>query len=149
MDSKLFKSLFNTVAKSNNFSYQHSAWFRESSDSIIVLSLQKSNYDNLYYLNIKTFVRGLFGESYNVSKTLTKDTGHIFRREPADYQSAFNLDSELTDEQREKELVRLFKSFLNPYCEIMLSKGRIIQEHRRGNEQYYLLPAVKEELEAI
>jgi hypothetical protein len=80
---------------------------------------------------------------------LTKDTGDIFRREPTDYQSAFHLDSELTDEQREKELTRFFESFLNPYCEIMLSKEKIIQEHRQGNEQYYLLPAVKEELEAI
>lgn len=149
MDSKQFKNIFSKVAKSNDFSYLHSAWFKESSDSIIVLLLQKSNFENHYYLNIKTFIKGLFGNNYHVSKGLTKDTGDVFRREPTDYHAAFQLDSILSDEERKKVLMRLFETFLNPYSEIMLSREKIIQEQKQGNEQYYLLPSVKEQLEAI
>ena len=79
MDSKEFKNLFDTVAKANDFERAFGGWFKESSESIIVLDLQKSNFGDYYELNIKIFVQGIFGNKYTKSRDLVrKHTGDIF-----------------------------------------------------------------------
>jgi hypothetical protein len=146
MDNKVFKSIFNKVASTNGFAYRHSAWFKETGDCIIVLSLQKSNYSHLYYLNIKTFIKGVFGRNYFISKELVKDIGDIFRREPKEFESALNLQSELSILEREKEIDRMFEGFINPYTNVMLTKDEIIKQYHEGSKDFYLLPAIREEL---
>ena len=82
MQNKEFKKIFDLVAQNNGFEKAFGGWFRESNECIVSLDLQKSNFSNLYYLNIKIFVNGMFGHCYSKSKALIKDTGNIFRREP-------------------------------------------------------------------
>ncbi|KAA5548269.1 DUF4304 domain-containing protein [Adhaeribacter rhizoryzae] len=139
MDNKQFKNIFNKVAKANGFKYVYSAWFKESEDSILVLSLQKSNFSNFYYLNIKTYIKDIFGQSHSISKELVRDIGDIFRREPKEFENLFNLESKLSELEREKEINNLFSSFLENYSNIMLEKRLIIAE-------YQILPPVKEEI---
>jgi hypothetical protein len=90
MKSKEFKKLFGEVAKSNKFESAFGGWFKDSTESTIVLDLQKSNFGDYYELNIKIFVQGMFGNNYSRSKNLVKrDVGNIFRRQPPEYKSAF------------------------------------------------------------
>lgn len=64
MDSKEFKSIFDEVAKRSSFEKAFGGWFRESSECIAVLDLQKSNFGDYYELNIKIFIQGVFGNTY-------------------------------------------------------------------------------------
>ena len=56
MESNDFKKIFGEVAKGNGFERAHEGWFKEFSDIIQVLDLQRSNYGPYFYLNIKVFI---------------------------------------------------------------------------------------------
>ena len=64
MESKEFKNVFEKVAKANNFEKAFGGWFKESTECIVVLCLQKSNFGDYYELNIKIFIQGMFGNKY-------------------------------------------------------------------------------------
>ena len=51
MESKEFKKVFEKVAKANNFEKAFGGWFKESTECIVVLCLQKSNFGDYYELN--------------------------------------------------------------------------------------------------
>lgn len=145
MQSKEFKKIFTAAAQKNGFEKALGGWFRESKECIVSLDLQKSNYSNLYYLNIKIFVQGMFGNHYSRSKDLVKDTGDIFRRQSKDYDDAFDLDSSINDVERKLRLDTLFNEFINPFTKDALTKNGIRDLAHKG--EIYLLPAVKKDLE--
>jgi hypothetical protein len=68
MDNKEFKSVFNKIACKHNFEKIFGGWFMESRECILMLELQKSNFCNLYYLNIRLYIQGCFGKQYVKSK---------------------------------------------------------------------------------
>ncbi|HEY1202248.1 MAG TPA: DUF4304 domain-containing protein, partial [Niastella sp.] len=117
MDNKEFKNIFAEIAKVNNFHKAFNGWFKESVEAIIVLNLQKSNFGNYYDLNIKIYVHGVFGGHYVKSKELINDVGHIFRRQPREYNDVFALDVAMDDAGRIKRLEQLFSEFINPYTD--------------------------------
>jgi len=146
MDTKAFKNMFDRIAVDHGFKKLGALWFMESDEHIVTLDLQRSNYSKLYYLNIKVFIRGLFGRQCVASKELIKDTGDIFRREPKEYSAAFDLDNTLTEIKRKQEIIDLFLSFLNVYCRAMLTKKSIKEYAKANPDQICLLPAVRKEL---
>ena len=82
MESNEFKKIVNELAKKGGFTSAFGGWFKESSESIVVLNLEKSNFGNLYYLYIKSFIQNAFGKNYSKSKELVKKyPGTIFRGE--------------------------------------------------------------------
>lgn len=145
MDSKEFKKLFDTIARTNSFEKVFSGWFKESSECIVVLNLQKSNYGDYYDLNIKVFVQGMFGNKYVKSKDLVKKhIGDIFMRQPNKYKDVLNFDTPMDDEKRKEKLEQLFNEFIVPFTDNTLSKSGIKELADKG--EIYILPAVKEEL---
>lgn len=78
METDDFKKIFGEIAKKNGFERAYEGWFKESPEVILVLDLQKSNFGNNYYLNVKLFVQGTFGNTYSKSKKLIKTDGAIF-----------------------------------------------------------------------
>ena len=93
MESKEFKNVFEKVAKANNFEKAFGGWFKESTECIVVLCLQKSNFGDYYELNIKIFIQGMFGNKYTRSKDLVKkNVGDVFTRQPSDYSNVLDFD---------------------------------------------------------
>jgi hypothetical protein len=145
MDSKEFKKVFGDVAKSNGFESAFGGWFKESTESIVVLDLQKSNFGDYYEMNIKIYVQGIFGNSYTRNKDLVKkDTGDVFMRQPPEYKSVFDFDEPMDEERRKESLGKLFSEFIVPFTDKALSKSGIKDLAEKG--EITLLPAVKEEL---
>lgn len=68
VNSKEFKSLFGSIAKENGFLQAFGGWYKESSECIAILELQKSKYGDYYMLNIKIFIQGAFDRSYSPTK---------------------------------------------------------------------------------
>lgn len=145
MDSKNLKAIFDKIAIANNFDQAFGGWVKESSECLIILDLQKSNFGNYYDLNIKIFVQGLFGNSYVKGKDLVKKmTGDIFLRQPISYNDAFDYDNSISEAKRKEQLQGLFHEFIVPWTDKALSRTGL-KELAQSNV-LYLLPAVKEEL---
>jgi hypothetical protein len=146
MDSKEFKNIFDEVAKRNDFEKSFGGWFIESSECIIVLDLQKSNFGDYYELNIKVFVQGMFGNTYVKGKDLVKKhTGDIFIRQPNNYKDVFDFDTSMEDDKRKQILEKLFNEFIKPFTYKALSRQGLKELEVQG--KIFLLPAVKGELE--
>lgn len=144
MNSKEFKKMFGKIAKQYGFKAAFDGWFRESSECIVVLDLQKSNYGNFFYLNIKANIQGVFGKTHIISKYLIKnDIGDVSTRQPKEYDDIFDLDLQMMGDFRLDKLDRLFQEYIVPYTNQVLTKEGIEHLYRGG---MYLLPAVKEEL---
>lgn len=144
MEKDQFKNLFDTIAKNNGYSAAYGGWFKESEDCIFVLELQKSNFSNSYYLNIKTYIKGSFGRVYSINKDIIKkEMGNIFTRQPKEYDEVFDLDSPIVADLRKHRLEDLFREYIIPYANQMLSKAGIVEYAKNGG---FLLPAIKKEL---
>ncbi len=145
MDSMEFKIFFDTTAKSKGFEKAYGGWFKESSECIVILYLQKSNFGDYYELNIKVFIQGMFGKKYTKNKDLVKkEIGNIFTRQPNQFRDVFDFDIAIEDSIRKQRLEILFNEFIVPYTDKTLTKNGIKECAKRG--ELSLLPAVKLEL---
>jgi len=146
-----FKKMFGSVGKLHGFERLFGGWLRQSDECIVVLDLQRSNYSNLYYLNIKLYVRGIFASEYGdvkLKKSMVKsDVGHIFRREPKEFSAAFDLENDLEEAERIDVLTKFFEEFLVPFSQRASTKEGIMQLAQDG--EISLLPAVQKELNEI
>lgn len=122
MDSKNFKSLFNAEALKHGFQFKFGGWFKQSSECILILTLQKSSYSNLYHLNIKIYVNGMVETMHVNNKELTqKLPGNLFRRQPKEFDEIFDLDLPMTDDKREQGLELFFTEYMVPFSEKALT----------------------------
>lgn len=144
MESKDLKKVLGKIAADNGYSTAHGIWYKESTDCIFTLSLQKSNFGNYFYLNLKIFIRGIFGKEYKIDKALKNDVGDIFRRSPKEYDQYLDFDIELADDSRISSIKKLFQEFINPFVENALKIEGIFELEKSG--EVFLLPAVKGEL---
>ena len=145
MGNKEFKQLFDHIAKFGGFEYVYGGWYKTSEECIVILELQKSNFGNYYDLNIKIYVQGIFNNNYIINKDLVKkDTGDIFRRQPSEFNSVFDFDEPMNDEERNADLIKLFSDFIVPFTDKALLKSGIKELAEKG--EITLLPAVREEL---
>jgi hypothetical protein len=145
MNSKEFKSVFDTVAKASGFAKAFGGWFKESSECIAVLELQKSNFGDYYMLNIKIFIQGAFGYTYFPNKDLIKSPmGDVTANETQEYKDVLDFDEPMDDVKRKEKLEMLFKNRILPFVNKTLTKNGIIELAKNG--ELSLLPAVKKEL---
>jgi Domain of unknown function (DUF4304) len=145
MDSKAFKNIFDDIAKRNGFEKAFGGWFKESTECIAVLDLQKSNFGDYYELNIKIFVQCMFGNRYTKSKDLVKrHTGDIFTRQPNEYKDVLDFDTSMNFDRRKDKLEVLFSEFIVPFTDKSLS--RLGLKELAEQEKIFLLSAVKKEL---
>lgn len=145
MESNDFKKLLDEVAKENGFEKAYEGWFKEFDEVILVLDLQKSNFGNNYYLNIKLYIQGAFGNVYVKSKKLVKiDGGDIFLRQPDNYSNLLDLDASLGNSERKAGIREMFNDFITPLSNKTSTKEGIKELYKKG--ALFILPAVKEEL---
>jgi hypothetical protein len=145
MNSKEFKIAFGEVAKVYDFKKAFGGWYKESSECIAILELQKSNFGDYYLLNIKIFIQGTFGKHYSPTKDLIKSSmGDVNSNETKEYKSVLDFDEPMDDDTRKERLKELFEKHIVPFTDKTLSKSGIKELADKG--EIFLLPAVKEEL---
>ncbi|MCW3111005.1 MAG: hypothetical protein JWQ09_5511 [Segetibacter sp.] len=147
MDNKEFKKTVAILAKKNGF--EHSKWwFKESTECIIALELQQSSYSNLYYLNIKIYIQGLFGRKHSRDKnTLKTYYEDIPMRQPPQYAAVFDLEQSMDDAERILKLEEFFIDFLVPFTNKALTKSGIYDLIKNG--QLGINKPTKEELRKL
>ena len=140
-----FKRLFGEIAVKSGFQSAFGGWFKESSECIFVLDLQKSNFGDYYDLNIKLFIQGVFDKVYVKNKDLVKkEVGDIFRRQPNDFNDVFKLDNSMNDIERRTKLEKLFLYFIIPFSNNVLTRAGIKELAEKS--ELFILPAIKKEL---
>jgi hypothetical protein len=146
MEKSELKTEFDRLAKGNGFEKFGGGWILETKDSLVALDLQNSNYGNYLDLNLKIFVKGLFGKDYVKSKDLVKkEIGNIFLRQPKEFGACLNLEEFFpSDEERKKRLYELFDKFILPVSQGCSTKQGILDLGKSG--QFKILPAVYDEL---
>ena len=138
MDNKELKKVFCAIAKQYGFRTAFGCCYKESSECLLVLELQKSNYSNLFYLNLKTYIQGVFGKKY---------MGNVFNRPPSEYSSIFDLENNMSDEKRLRMLHAFFNEFIVPYSEKNLSVAGI--RELANTEEILLISTIEEELNRL
>jgi len=142
-----FKSVFREVSIQNGFLFQYKCFWKKSSETVICLELQKSNYSKAYYLNFTIWVQGAFDSKFELSSELAHETGHIFRRQPRSWDKLFDLDQILDEGTCRQEMAGFFKAFVIPFTEKTLSRKGILE---LGNsKELLLLPAIHAELDRL
>ena len=145
MNSKEFKSVFDSVAKINGFVKAFGGWYKESPECLAILELQKSSFSDSYYLNIKFFIQGAFEKTYTPTKDLIKSSmGHVTNQ--IRDKAILDFDEPMDDEKRKAQLEKLFREFIVPFTDKALSKSGIRELAEKG--EVFLLPAVKQQLES-
>ena len=145
MDSKEFKNVLGNVANLHGFKKAFNGWYKESSECIAILELQKSNFGDYYQLNIKIFIQGVFGKTYILDKKLVRSTmGHVNSSAMKDYKNIFDFDESIEDAMRKERLEELFKKYIVPFTDKALSKSGIRELADQG--EIILLPTIKSEL---
>lgn len=148
MDSRKLKKNFGAIAQSYGFNYAFGGWYKQSTESIVVFSFQKSNYGDFFYLNIKIYIQYIFKTKYVINRDLIKkDIGDIFLRPLAKYDSAFNLENNIDDEQRMQVMANLFNNFLVPFTNQALSKAGIKRLSDEGLIDIF--PAIQKEMDIL
>lgn len=145
MEKEEFKKIFSDIAFENKFIKAYGSWYKKSEECIIVLDLQKSNYSNLYYLNIRIYIQGVFNMTYTINKYLIKnDIGTLDTRIPKEQSYLLDLENNLKDIDREEKIKELFQKFVNPFVEQALSRNGIKELVRK--KLLYNLPNIMEQL---
>lgn len=145
MTSKEFKLLFDKIAKLNSFKKAYGGWYKETTECLLILELQKSNFGDYFQLLIKGFIQGAFGRLYIPNKDLIKSSiGHVNSNETKEYKDVLDFDEPMKDSIREERLKYLFQNHIVPFTNKVLSRQGIIE--LVGTGEVFLLPAVKEEL---
>ena len=145
MNSKEFKSLFGSIAKENDFLQAFGGWYKESSECIAILELQKSMYGNYYMLNIKIFIQGAFDRSYYPTKELIKSPMGSIGKQIMD--DVLSFDKPMPDELRTERLKELFSNSIIPYVSKLMTKANIVDLESKG--EIMVLSSVKKELEKL
>lgn len=148
MNNQEFKMSFDNTATTNGFSKAFGGWYKETTECIAILELQKSNFGNYYLLNIKVFIQGTFGRKYIPTKELIKSSlGDVNANIPKEYMDVLDFDIPMNDHLREKRLEMLFNNYIVPFTNKALTRLGIKELEEEG--KILLLPAVKEELKKL
>lgn len=146
MNNTQLKNAINGNATSHGFENKSGVWVKQSEDSIVIIELQKSNFGNQYDIIIKIFLKSILGLSNDsLLKFLKKHTGHIFKRQPPEYNELLDINNGLEDKERLDKLTFFFNDFVAMISNNALSISGIKNLAKRG--EIFLLPAIKKELQ--
>ena len=148
MTKEQFKKTIHSTALKNGFDKSFGGWFKSSSECIIVLNLQRSNFSELFYLNIKIFVQGVFGIKYIPSKDLVNnDMGNMFRRPPNRFSDYLKFGEEVNSVEMNSFIEKMFTDFVIPFTNSALTKTGIKELYQKG--EIAIPPVVVKELEML
>ena len=114
MEKTEFKKVFGTCLKDYNFEYKDNAYYFNSKSFITVISLQKSNYDNSYYINYGFLIKELNQDVKYPKDNVCDIRGRFgFRNYPKKYlrllnrsKVIYNINLEEIDSNRLESLLR-------------------------------------------
>lgn len=140
METTKFKEIFSELAGLTGFKVKRDGWLKESPECIVTLDLQKSPFSKLYHLNIKIFIKDVFGNHYSADEQnlIKRGIGYLQSRgnphgigDPKD-KSTFDLTIPMTDAERKQKLEKYFEDFLSEFIGKALSRKGLVELTEKG-----------------
>ncbi len=150
MEIKDFKKIFANEVKQYGFQKVPGGWYKASSECMIGLCLQRSNFGVYYQLFMNIFVQGLFGNVYLPTKYwIGSSVGDIMFCIPGKgkYVALFSFENTMDDDNR----IALLKEFMEEYMTWFSRDTLTLQGIRKlmENGKLYVHPNVKAALEKM
>ncbi len=120
MQSSEIVNYFNSKFKEYGFKKKGLTWYKKFPECICVVNLQKSNYNNLYYLNVASYIR-----SIDPIIDYPKEEKCHIRTRLGDNFIGLNLSSQMTRDERNSYLDILFSEICERINQINHLKGII------------------------
>lgn len=141
-----FRTMFGEVAKAHGFTGAHGGWYRDTGAALLILSLQKSNFGNYLYLNIKIFLgERATGAPEQLRQRIKNLNGDVFRRQSNEQSELLNLENDLSISARREGIDAMFRGLIGHMVACCEDTAGIL---RLGDEGLvFLLPSVKARLE--
>ncbi|TFC22108.1 DUF4304 domain-containing protein [Cryobacterium sp. MDB1-18-2] len=119
-DRNVIQTAFDEFAKTAGCSKKSGSWYRRSSETILVLNLQKSQNGLQYYVNVALWLRAL-GDEESPKENKCQIRTRLTRLLPADLEKRLtellDLDSDLDQMSRKEGLLDLLREHLLPLME--------------------------------
>jgi hypothetical protein len=130
MDKKLLINSFNTELKMAGFQKKSTTWYLDEGGIIKVVNLQKSNYGDLYYVNVSIFLKELDNDQFP-----SENECHIRTRmdnsmvdAPKDYDYLFDLENvKLSVENYQKEIKDCIQQNIIPQLDLIKSREGLLK----------------------
>jgi hypothetical protein len=102
MKTQTFKENFALIAKESMMEPAFNGWYLQSKECFFVITLQKSSFSSLYYLNMFIFIQGYYDDFFpKITKEMMKGKNKsLFRREDKSFSRLFDLENNISDAQR-------------------------------------------------
>jgi hypothetical protein len=145
MDQTELKTALDAVAKAHGFASAHGGWWRDSPLALITLSLQRSNFANSCYLNMKLHIgKSAACDARELKRFIKTSSGDVFRTQGREFDQFFDLDSSITPEDRLRGLERLFLELIRLILTACGSPEGVLRLRDQG--VLFLLPMAEKRL---
>ena len=102
MDNKEFKKILRVNLEKNGFVYKNKCFYKYTNDLIVVVDLQKSNYQNSFYINYAFFVKDIYNGDEYPRTNMGDIRGRFVYKGTGDVLDYFSLDSLSQNEFRDR-----------------------------------------------
>ncbi len=144
-----FRKLFSEMAVRFGWVSSTGGWTfprHDDDECIIAIEMQRSSHSKLFYIGINLYIDGLFGVTIGTDVKINEVQGNVYRRQPKEFESFFDLTSKVSNAQREEGLIQFF-NWLRGFCEVARTRLGILSLERAG--QILIISSVREEIHSL
>lgn len=146
MDNKEFKKILSVCLEKEGFTLKNKCFYKSIDELIVIVDIQKSNYQNSFYINYAFIVKDIYNGVEYPRTNIGDIRGRFIYKDSCTVLDNFMLDSLANDEFRES-LEENINVFLRPVFEGGLSKyiekfpqaiftaTKKLQEYLRSNDK--------------
>ncbi len=116
MDNKEFKKILRICLEKEGFTFKNNVFYKYNNDLIVVVDLQKSNYQNSFYINYALIVKALYNGDEYPRTNMGDIRGRFVYRDSGVALDYFMLDA-LTNDEFKDRLEDNINTFLRPIIE--------------------------------
>ena len=121
MDNKEFRKIVRLYFENDGFIYKNKCFYKFNNDLIIVVDLQKSNYQNSFYINYAFFVKALYDRIEYPRANMGDIRGRFVYKNRGVVLDYFSLDS-ISQAELGNSLEDNINTLLKPVIEDGLNK---------------------------
>jgi hypothetical protein len=135
IDKKKLKKQFSDNLRKSNFKVKSNAWYKSNEENIIVIELQKSNYNESYFLNIAVWLRALGENQFPKERIchIRMRADSYFLDSGAEIADIFDFSETELDAEKSASIDRLLSEKVLPLVEKLSSIEGLKELYKNGH----------------
>lgn len=126
MEKKEFKKTLGGILQEHGFEHKNKAYYRSNDELIVVVAVQKSNFEDSFYLNYGFFIRKFNPDMEYPKENLCDVRGRFLFSKDGRPLGGFSIESGTEEELRhaiaeglENVIMPVYENGLQEYCRIL------------------------------